>query len=73
VGCGLLPDEWPLWWLLRTRGFKRRPETPTFYITVRKPDDKSPPHFNLLPGMKIIAFTSHQELWDTFLGWISHE
>ncbi len=73
VGCGLLADEWPLWWLLRTRGFKHRFVAPTYYITIRKTGDVSPPHFNLLPGMRVVSFESPQELWDTFLGWISHD
>jgi len=73
VGCGLLADEWPLWWLLRTRGVKRHATPPTYYITIRKPGDLSPPHFHLLPGMRVVSFESPQELWDTFLGWISHE
>lgn len=72
VGCGLLADEWPLWWLLRTRGFKRQ-APPTYYITIRKPGAASPPHFNLLSSMRVVAFESPQELWDTFLGWISHD
>lgn len=72
VGCGLLADEWPLWWLLRTRGFKHR-SPPTYYVAIRKPGDESPAHFNLLPGMRIVSFESPQELWDTFLSWLSHD
>jgi hypothetical protein len=73
VGCGLLADEWPLWWLLRMRGLRYRSVAPTYYITIRKPGDVSPPHFNLLSGMRVVSFESPQELWDTFLGWISHD
>jgi hypothetical protein len=67
IGCGLSSQEWPLWWLLRRRGENSCP--PTLYLTVGTAE--VPAHFSLLPGMKTIAFDSHDGLWSSLLRWLS--
>jgi hypothetical protein len=72
VGCGLSADEWPLWWVLRERGGRGSNAAPTYWLAIQdKKMGSTPPHFSLLPSLRVVSFGSPEQLWDVLSSWIS--
>jgi transposase-like protein len=66
VGCGLSAEEWPLWWLLRKRGTRKR-TPPVFLLTFEAALEQAPEQLSLLPELRSVVFSSPGELWTFFL------
>jgi hypothetical protein len=69
IGCGLSPQEWPLWWLLRHR--LKRGTAPAVCLAISS--SGIPPHLRSLPEVRTIAFDHPNDLWATFLGALSQD
>jgi hypothetical protein len=67
VGCGLSPQEWALWWLLRRRSELGAP--PAICLTIGQA--AAPPHLRDIPELRAIAFDTPAELWRAFLSWVT--
>src|SRR5262249_16163203 len=63
VGCGLGPDEWSLWWLLRNRS--RIPKTPPAYFAHVGPCDGTIASLGPAVGLWPVSFKSYEQLWGT--------
>jgi hypothetical protein len=67
IGCGLSPQEWPLWWLLRHRRKMKAPSA--FYLAFSS--SGVPAHLQSVPEVRTILFDTPADLWANFLGGLS--
>jgi hypothetical protein len=67
IGCGLSPQEWPLWWLLRHRLRVGAPPAVCLAIS----NSGVPRHLKFAPEVQTIVFSTPTELWSTFLAALS--
>jgi hypothetical protein len=63
IGCGLSPQEWPLWWLLRYR--LKMGAAPALCLAISS--SGVPPHLRSRPEVQTIAFDNPSDLWAAFL------
>jgi len=66
IGCGLSPQEWALWWLLRRR--MESGVAPALFLAI---GDAPPPHLRGRREVRVLTFDSPDRLWSSFLQWIS--
>jgi hypothetical protein len=64
IGCGLSPQEWPLWWLLRHR--RKMGAAPALCLAISS--SGIPLHLRALPEVETIVFDTPADLWAAFLG-----
>lgn len=69
IGCGLSPQEWPLWWLLRHR--LKIGAAPALCLAISSIG--IPLHLRSLPEIQTIVFDAPADLWATFLGALSQD
>jgi hypothetical protein len=63
IGCGLAPQEWPLWWLLRRRLSLGAPPAVCLAIS----NNGVPSHLRSVPEIHTIVFEDPAALWASFL------
>ena len=69
IGCGISPQEWPLWWLLR----QRRTLGAGAAVCLAISSNGIPPHLRSLPEVRTVVFDNPADLWATFLGALSED